>query len=77
MKFLIPLSRNDKKPFKPGQLITVKHIVYRYVKCHHHGDCLTCDISHAAYRKSINPEQFLNVCKRCKTWYHNFKQISK
>lgn len=35
MKFLIPTDQRDKKPFKPGQLITVKHIVYQYVKCYH------------------------------------------
>lgn len=30
--------------FKPGQLVTINHVVYKCTRCEHCAECKSCDI---------------------------------
>lgn len=66
------MKRND---FKPGQLITVNHIVYRCQEANILYPCRNCDISFDHYRFAITSEQSRKICARCKGFYKTFERI--
>lgn len=68
--------------FKPGQLVTINHVVYKCTRCEHCAGCKSCDI-----QNDVEDEVFLNahhnirdsyynICNRC-DFFMTFKRLSK
>lgn len=66
-----------RRKFKPGQLITVNHIVYRCKNVYpHYGMCSDCDISSDYYEGIITLSQIEKICTKCVPDLHKiFKRI--
>lgn len=66
-----------RRKFKPGQLITVNHIVYRCKNVYsHYRMCSGCAVSSDYYEGIITLLQAEKICERCGPDLHKiFKRI--
>lgn len=64
------------REFKPGQLVTVNHIVYRCRKANVPCSCGKCDMIYDRYIFAITREQQQKICVRCQGYYKNFKRVN-
>lgn len=66
-----------RKQFKPGQLITVNHIVYRCKNVHpNYKVCWGCDIGTDFYEGVIKIPQIRKICVKCRPDLHKiFKRV--
>lgn len=71
-----PFKHFKVKQYKPGQLVTVDHVVYRCTACKSWAGCNRCEIKSNKNHIRTALERYYKICVKCGL-FTTFKRLSK
>lgn len=71
-----PFEFEIVKEYRPGQLITVNHVVYRCTTCESRAGCGICDVLNDTRDTHHSLRLCYKACKAC-GMFMTFKRLSK